>query len=161
MLRPLVGTGTSCRSSGVVLGVQRPRRVLVSRRRRLYSNPGIRAVVIPVCPSCLGMGRPFAEHVERLRIDWGSVFSPRPTNRNWQFRGCSTVVGQMGRAREPECAGRKVAIGKRRRRALAESCPSFESTQGRDQYTKQMSPRRVACSSEFEIARTLRGSSQG
>ena len=82
MLRPLVGTGTSCRSSGVVLGVQRPRRVLVSRRRRLYSNPGIRAVVIPVCPSCLGMGRPFAEHVERLRIDWGSVFSPRPTNRN-------------------------------------------------------------------------------
>ena len=40
--------------SGIaILGVRRPRRVLVSRQRRLYSNPGICAVVIPVCPSCL------------------------------------------------------------------------------------------------------------
>ena len=96
LLRPLVGAGTSCRSSGGIPGVQRPRRVRVSRRKWLYSNPGICAVVFPMCPSCLGIGRPFAGPVERLRIDCGSVVSPGPTNRNSSSEGDLPWSGRCG-----------------------------------------------------------------
>ena len=74
----------------------RPRRARVPRRKRLYSNPGIRTVVFPMCPSGLGIGRPFAGPVERLRIDCGSVVSPRPTNRNSSSKGILPWSGRCG-----------------------------------------------------------------
>ena len=126
---------------------------------RLYSNPGNRGAASTACPRCWLEGRSPAEHVERLRFDWGTVFRARQVNRYRGPEGASGEQADVAR-QEPECVGRKVAISNRWRRALAGSYPSIKSTQRRDQYTKRMSPRGVECSSVFDMARTLRRSSR-
>jgi hypothetical protein len=126
---------------------------------RLYSIPRNRAEASPACPSCWLEGRPYAEHVERLRFDWGTVFRPRQGNRYPRFRGCHWWAGRCCTPRA-QCVGRKVAISNGQRRAMAGSWPSITSTPGRNQYTKRLSPRGVECSSEIDMARTPRRTSR-
>jgi hypothetical protein len=68
--------------------------VVYTKPMRLYSNPRNRVEVSPVCPSRRLEGRPSAEHEERFRFEWGTIFRVRQGNRYPQFRGCCQWPGR-------------------------------------------------------------------
>ena len=88
LLCPLVGIGIDagtvtiestgrsevCSPSGV--------RRSLPRQMRLYSNPMGCVEGCPVCPDCRLDGRPSADHVALLRIEWGTVLLARQVNRH-------------------------------------------------------------------------------